>query len=209
VITGGATDGGFSHDPQSGGARPADGGFSLIEVLVTTALMSVIGAAMTVAMVQTYRSTARQESVMSIAFQTHLAFQRLDSEIRYAYAMMPPAANPSTAGFHYAEYSVQTAGVTQCVQLRLGGQRDVLQRRTQRAGESIGSWSTLATGVGSDARFILTKASADGNQHDRLTITMKVRSDTGEIRRPVQFAFTALNTGVGTSSNVCSALDRA
>jgi prepilin-type N-terminal cleavage/methylation domain-containing protein len=209
VVASGVSDAGFREDSRPAGARPADAGFSLIEILVAMAIMSVIGAAMTAAMVQTYKSTTRQESLTSMSFQTHLAFQRLDNEIRYAYVVRRPAANPSITGFYYVEYLVEVAGVRQCTQLRLGGRNDVLQRRTQRSGGPVGAWSALATGLGASARFTVREATESGNQHDQLTITMKVRGDVSSVYRPAQFTFTALNTAVGTSTNICTTLDRA
>lgn len=185
-----------------------DTGITLLELLVTLTIMSVVGATVTAGMVQMYRSTRHTETLTTLTQQAHLAFQRLDREVRYATAIGSPSAVPSGTGHRYVEYAAGTGGTVRCTQLRLGN--GALQRRVRVGSAPTGAWSTLATGIADGGRFSVLNASPDGYQHQRLTvvITISVRPVSNSSTRTAEFTFTALNTSVGAPTDVCTGMAR-
>jgi prepilin-type N-terminal cleavage/methylation domain-containing protein len=110
--------------------RPAarDGGFTLLEVLVSMAIMSVVLVVVIGAITQIYSATARVDTTTADRDQLTVAFRRLDKEIRYATWM----ATPGLVGTrYYVEYAVPDGT---CRQLKYDG--GVL---------SLSSWAT--TGI--------------------------------------------------------------
>lgn len=96
------------------GGRAADEGFSLIEVVVTLAILGVLLSVVATAIVQVYRTSVKAESMSIAQGHLHRAFQRLDKELRYASWIAEPGA-VGTAW--YVEFAGSDG--TQCLQLRL------------------------------------------------------------------------------------------
>lgn len=114
--------------------RPAgDAGTSLVEILVTMAIMSTVGIVFTGAILQSYGATTNVDTRAQAQTQVRLAFQRLDREIRYAYGVTAPAtiaeaaANAGTWNVEFLRLDSQT-GAPECSQLRLKGGKLFLRR---------------------------------------------------------------------------------
>jgi prepilin-type N-terminal cleavage/methylation domain-containing protein len=97
--------------------RPAarDDGFTLLEVLVSMAIMSVVLVVVIGAITQIYSATTRVDTTTYDRDQLTVAFRRLDKEIRYATWMSTPG--PVGTRF-YLEYAVPDGT---CRQLKYSG----------------------------------------------------------------------------------------
>jgi prepilin-type N-terminal cleavage/methylation domain-containing protein len=198
-----------------------DAGFSLIEVMVTMGLMSVVMVVFTAAILQSYRASAKAESISIIQSQLRIAFQRFDRELRYASWI----AQPGQVG---TAWYVEWAGYdgSQCYQLRLetapaGSQEGpnnahgVLQLRTWPLATppvAGASGQTLASNLadpGGSGPFERTDAGvATGGSDfvpdfDRLRV--RLTAQRGDSAASVDTTFTALNTSRNTpDTNDCS-----
>lgn len=99
-------------------ARRGEDGYSLIEVVVTSGMISVLMVIFTTAILQVFRTSGQVESSAAARSQLQLAFQRIDRELRYASWI----ADPGTRGagstlVHYVEFA--SSDNTECLQLRL------------------------------------------------------------------------------------------
>lgn len=198
-----------------------DAGFSLIEVMVTMGLMSVVMVVFTAAILQSYRSSAKAESISIVQSQLRIAFQRFDRELRYASWV----AQPGQVG---TAWYVEWAGYdgSQCYQLRLetapaGSQegpnnaQGVLQLRTwpRATPPAAGTpGQTIASNVadpGSSAPFerqgagVATSGSDFVPDFERLRV--RLTAQRGDSTASVDTTFTALNTSRNTpDTNDCS-----
>jgi Tfp pilus assembly protein PilE len=191
------------------GRSADDGGVALIEALVAVAVMSIVGTIITASMIQINVSTNRNEALSRVASQLHIAFSRLDGEVRYATGITSPNPVRSPQGFLYVEYAVAEGTATRCTQLRAGGADGVLQRRLQSGTAAAGSWTTIATGIGT-ASFELRRAATGQFPHDQLTITLEPMAGAGSspTARRAEYTFTALNTSIETPADVCPTIGR-
>jgi hypothetical protein len=190
--------------------HPEDAGATLLELLVTLGLMSVVMAMITAGMVQMYSTVNRNEELSIVQAQLHVVFQRLDREIRYASGIRQPGQGQAGGGSWYVEYSVLTAGVEDCVQLRLPTAGGRFEHRNQRGAGAVSGWRQLAANVAAGARFSLEPATTDRYAHQQLTIslTSQPRAGVSAGNRPVEYTFTAMNSSIETPSGVCPDLDR-
>jgi prepilin-type N-terminal cleavage/methylation domain-containing protein len=170
-----------------------DRGFGLVELLVATAIMTVVGAVFTTGVLQIYRTTSAVESRSIAQAQVSQALLRLDREVRYAWYISP--TDPARP---YVEYLLVNGGVQQCVQLRLTD--GLLQRRAwthDATAPQPTPWQPIASQVTSAAPF--TRLDATGTLgHQQLTVDLTA-TDTGSSKRST-IAFTALNTDGSTAA---------
>lgn len=202
--------------------RSDDAGYSLIEVLVTTGIMSVVLTMFTTAMLQAYRATGRAESYSIAQSDLHRAFQRFDRELRYAsWVGVPGTVGTGASTVYYAEFA--GADGESCLQLRLepGDQsgnarngRGILQLLRWTAGSPPASGArgqTVASNLVVDATPPFERQAADAKPYSdsdftsdlqRLRIRLTSRVDGATAR--VDTTFTALNTSRDTpAANRC------
>ncbi|MEV8503435.1 type II secretion system protein [Actinoplanes sp. NPDC051475] len=187
-----------------------DAGVSLVELVMTLAIMSIVTALVTASILQMYRSSGRDESLSIEISQLQTAFQQLDRSVRYASGISEPNAAATPGGSWYVEWTAVTAGATVCTQLRLEGPSGQLQRRTRPPGGPTGAWATVASELVGTDPFTLEPASSSTYPHQRLTVNIEVRS-AGEsaVGRRSEMTFTALNTNLTTAAgSVCTDMDR-
>jgi prepilin-type N-terminal cleavage/methylation domain-containing protein len=91
-----------------------DQGFSLTEILVTLAIMSVVTMVMVGATVQIYRGTKAIDNTSESRDQLDISFRRLDRELRYA-SWTSATAGQKVGDRYYMEYAI-SAG---CRQLKI------------------------------------------------------------------------------------------
>jgi prepilin-type N-terminal cleavage/methylation domain-containing protein len=201
-----------------------DAGFSLTEVMVTMAVMSVVMVVFTAAILQVYRTSGKAESISIVQSQLKIAFQRFDRQVRYSSWI----AQPGKVG---TAWYVEWAGYdgSQCYQLRLetapaSGQegpnnaRGVLQMRTWpratppaagtpgqtiannlMAPDSSGPFERQAAGV--------STGSGTGSDFtpDFQRLRVRLTAQRGDSTAQVDTTFTALNTSRNTpATNDCS-----
>ena len=201
------------------GRRPqdtGDAGFSLTEVLVSMAVMSIVMAIASSGFYDMFHTTDSARAAAAAQVELQATFNKLDREVRYAAGVSPQYADGTTwyIDFVYAD----DAGDNRCVQLSLPRAGGALKRREW---PQQGTPSAPATVVANDlasARLdngtpkqvinpFLLEASGDGGSDlDRLNL--KVNSVIGadptkQGFREYDLQFTAMNTVSATLKPVC------
>ncbi len=190
--------------------RRADDGFTLLEVMVGAALMSVVMAIATSGFVDMYRTSEITDAAATAQSDLTDTFGRLDREIRYAYRIN--AAYQIGTSAYGVDYLLSNGDGKSynCVQLSLPLAGGTLMRRTwsQSAATTSadGTAAALATDLsgtvdGSSPFTVLTGA-ADSN-FDRLVLNVRSTvgtSGSSSVTRTFSVQFTALNTQSGIDS---------
>lgn len=113
--------------------RPDEAGYSLIEVIVTSGLVSVLMVIFTTAVLQVFGTGQRVEAAAVARSQLRLAFQRLDRELRYASWISAP--NTVEVGdAWYVEFA--SSDGKECLQLRLAT-RSLAPRDNETDGRGV------------------------------------------------------------------------
>jgi prepilin-type N-terminal cleavage/methylation domain-containing protein len=177
-------------------------GITLIEMVVAMTLMAIFMTMFTGAMLQVYGSIDRGDATSTVQSQLHVAFLRLDRDIRYASALTTPGTDSGTGYLDmYVEYLTVGTSAKTCSQLRLHlptGQPGTLQWRSWTYGNSPGpSWSILASGVSTSQpnAFVVFGLDAESD-FERLELNLTTRSGNGTTAASVltDIKFTALNS---------------
>lgn len=116
----------------------------LVVAMSISAVSLVIIAASFVAM---YRTSSKAESISDTSTQVGLAFNRLDTWIRYAAAISKPGVGSD--GNWYVEWSGAVPSSADCSQLRINVGSHQLQQRTWDLNDTsdvvdLSGWQTLA-----------------------------------------------------------------
>jgi hypothetical protein len=130
-------------------ARPrplGDRGASLVELVVVLALMGVFTAMFTTSVVQVHRATNQTDALGIAQTDLHIAFGRLDAQVRYASWIRPPAANTR---YRYVEFLGRHPATEQprCFRLVLDGSTGQLYGTDWAPGGSPGDRRRLANNV--------------------------------------------------------------
>lgn len=201
-------------DAPEPGRRTDDHGFSLIEVLVTTSIMSVVMVMATGAILEIYSDVQRTEGITTAQDQLGNSFRRLDKELRYANWVSPEGKVDDT---WYLEWST----LSDCRQLVF--KDGVLRQQTwSRTDTPSGSFTTIATdlteieGIAPFTRYIpgdRPYASVSPNtsgvganyELEHAQVRLRFNSKVGATTLPVDVLFTARNTNRNTPElNDCS-----
>jgi len=180
-----------------------DAGVTLLELMITMAIMAVVLMMFTGAMIQIYRSVNKNEAIAAARDGVNLTFARLDKEIRYAAGISTPGV---TGTDQYVEYLITNTGAKTCVQLRLHAPSAQLQRRSWPQSGTPGGWTVLASGIAATNPFTRNPATGDfAFQRLRIDMTANKSGGATATKRQSDITFTALNTSPTTSSdNVCT-----
>jgi prepilin-type N-terminal cleavage/methylation domain-containing protein len=195
-----------------------DAGFSLMEVMVGSALMSVVMAVATGGLVSMYHTTDLTESAALTQTSLTASFNKLDREVRYAYRINDEYSTNDTYGVDYVMPDENNNML--CVQLTLPKAGGTLMRRqwpqTATPASPAATVSAVASNMASAAK------DSDGNQanpfdreapdldsnYDRLNI--EINSTVGQsaygTTRSYDLTFTALNTVSVTNTTAASSL---
>jgi hypothetical protein len=183
-----------------------DTGTTLIDVVISTTLMSFCMAMFTTGILQMYRFANKNETISTAQSQLHIAFIRLEKELRYAAGI----SDPGLVGLNpYVEYLTTNSGNPVCAELRLSVGNQQLQRRTWTHGAAVvapTAWIPLVSGVTTAAPFTVLAADATYN-FQRLQVRLVSSSGAGGTATSTQIdvTFTALNTSLGTPNpSVCT-----
>jgi prepilin-type N-terminal cleavage/methylation domain-containing protein len=185
-----------------------EAGFSLMEVMVTMGVMSVVLALSTTGIVRLYAAQNSTDALASATGQIHIAFVRLDRDIRYASAVSLPGAGSS--GAEYVEYLITNTGTSVCHQLRLTPSGR-LEARREIGGTSPTGWNTMASQLVEPMSFVRRDASPGARAYQQLVISLSTSAGgTGRTARgAAAFTFTALNTSTETAGDAaCNGMGR-
>ncbi len=197
------------HNPagrRPGHPRRDDYGFTVLEMVITTAIMSLCMAVITAGLLQVYRVVNKNESISTGQSQLHIAFLRLDKEIHYAAGISVPAA---VGVDPYVGYLVPTAGIPVCVELRLRVAALQLQRRSWIQGSAPltpSAWIPLASNLSAVQPFRFWAADPTFG-YQRLEVSLTTNSGAGVTASSTHthVPFPARNTSLATSTaTVCT-----
>lgn len=190
----------------------SDRGITLIELVVSMAILGIVLTIVTGAMISMYRATDKAEGITSTSAQVNMALTKLDSSVRYAAEISEPIQK---SGDWYVTYRSTYSGVTDCKQLRFNMATRQLQWRgwTAGAGASPSAWSPLASELhlseagGSPATpFVITTSRGtedlDAIAHQQLRVRFDAVSGEGDRKTTsaTDVTFTAFNARVGGMS---------
>ena len=175
-----------------------DAGFTAIEMVVAMSLMSTLLVVFTTGLVGFFRSANRNQAAVTAQSQIHLAFQRLDTQIRYASAISREGVAPGTSDW-YVEYLSNYTGVPACTQLRLTSSGRLQQRTWTQGDTTLPAFATLASGVSGTQPFTRIPAGTDGYSLDRLVVSVTATGGRDAHARQIDSSFAALNSSVDTS----------
>jgi type II secretory pathway component PulJ len=197
--------------------RPvAERGLTLVELVLTVALLSVVLAVFLSVLVSVQNTVARQERRSRANERVRLAVQQLDREIRSGNVFRDPAAEPNDPAHGqmaggmglrvYTQANADTRGGGRCVQWRIKDGR--LQSRdwtvSWRTDGKVTGWRVVADGIvnpsGTPA-FDLDSSSNFGGRI--LNLTFVVNPGAGDSDVVVQASITGRNTQYGYPVSVC------
>jgi type II secretory pathway pseudopilin PulG len=185
-----------------------DAGLTLVETVVTMGIMAVVMAILGAGMSEIRSQANRIEATSLAQGQLHVAFQRLDRDLRYAVGISTPAV---VGGSTFVEYALTRGGAVDCTQLRYEPSTGVLHSRRRLGAGSVGRWSAVASYLVPPTGFQLAPASTKGGRHQQLEVTLAMLADRARpaTMRQATVRFTALNTSVDTvSDKVCVGMER-
>ncbi|MGC9669226.1 hypothetical protein ACNTMW_22040 [Planosporangium sp. 12N6] len=192
-----------------------DAGATLVELVVGMSVMAVVMVMFTAGILQTYRSVNKGVSLSTAQSQLHVAFLRLDKELRYATGISQPGR---LGGSWYVEYLTQTGGTETCTQLRLSTDGRLTRRvwPTTSSPTPWSRWSPLVSDVAAvgpadaDAPFSYPGSDDAGGSagFQRLRVRLQARSGAGDTATSTgtDVTFTALNAPLSTAADagVCT-----
>jgi prepilin-type N-terminal cleavage/methylation domain-containing protein len=193
--------------------RRSQAGYSLPEVLVATAVTSLLLAAVATAVVGLLGAYRKVQDTQLADDRGRVVLDRLDRDLRQAGTLNPPGV---AGGAAYVEYQtdVGAAGApASCTQWRLDGSAHTLavRRWTLPAPAAAPAWSTVATGVVNDLAaeppFQVTPAQG-AVEHAQLTVQLRLALDRGQAL--TRATVTARNSAPdsGTAAPVCMTYGR-
>lgn len=165
-------------------------------------LMSVFTAMFTASFLQLFRSERSNEAMSTAQAQIHIAFQRLDGEVRYAAGI---SAEGQVGQDWYVEILSTYSGSPQCTQYRFTADGQ-LQRRSWDQGATPPSFTVLASGASATHPFTRYPAVVgSGIDFQRLAVSLSTDGGSAARSRQISIMFTALNTSTNTDSDtVCT-----
>ena len=178
-----------------------DEGFTLIDLMVAAAVMTIVMAVFTANVVRMYRTSNYLQARSIAQTQIGTAMHRLDGQVRYAVGISEPYT--AAGGGQAVDMLVAQKNARTCVQIRAAA--GVLTQRswTYLANPlNLTPWRTLATGLASNAPFDYLPPT-DTLSYQQLAVTLTVGTGTG---KDVNAAtFTALNSDRTTGQDYCAA----
>jgi len=194
-----------------------DAGFSLMEVMVGSALMSVVMAIATGGLISMYRTTNLTESAALSQTALTASFTKLDQDVRYAYRVNDGYLTGTSYAVDYVIPDPDNNLL--CVQLSLPQAGGSLVRRqwpqSSTPADPAATVSTVATDLVTAAKdaegrpvnpFRRSRPDDDSN-FDRLAIQVtSVVGQAGQTNRARSYdlKFTALNTVGLTTTLTCT-----
>jgi hypothetical protein len=181
-------------------SRPAvgdDAGTTLAELMVALALTMVVTAVFITAIVALYQVSNVTNAREIAQAQVHMAFVRVDRQIRYAAGITTPG---QVGADWYAEYVTTNTGPAICGQLRLNAAAEQLQWRSWNRGQTPPTtWAVLASDLSGTTPFTFYEANSYGGvQQLEVQLTATVGSGKAVATRQINEKFTARNTSLRT-----------
>lgn len=208
--------------------RPTgDEGTSLMELMVGMVVMTILMTICTSAIVSMFAGTGKTQGVQNSSLQLNVAFNRLDSQVRYASAIDQPTGSLSTDTLSVT-FLTATPASNRCTQLRIrtlaGTTQQQLVERTWTvtvnpdgtvATSAVSGWSQLAAGItaidqsGASVVPFTVSTPANGTvQQLRLRLIALDSASQAQTKSSSEVVFSALNSVAAvrnhTSSSLCA-----
>jgi hypothetical protein len=186
--------------------RPSgDGGFALMEVLAAMGVLAIFFGMFTGAIVTTFDSSNHSQGIARTTQELSRAFERLDTQVRYASYLATPGQVAGDGNNWYLELQDTNQDPARCIQLRVDRASEQLQQRSWPVGGATSAWLPLASGVvngaatGADAPFVVTRPDQKVRAVQlTLNLVTSQGSGGGAVSSRTQLTFTALNTNLTT-----------
>jgi prepilin-type N-terminal cleavage/methylation domain-containing protein len=217
--------------PEVSTSDHREAGLTLVEMLITMAILALFLALFSTALMAMLRSVQKQTGVVAAQTSTRTAFEMLDKQIRYADAVTTPG---TVAGVQWIEWRVpdpkilvaQSASQERCFQWRATTSTGALQYRSwivpTTGGVAAPGWISVATGlvIGTVPVFTTSIAGlqsapfslpATGQTYSLVqaqvgvALSVSLKSPAG--RSVASSVFTALNSDA-TPDSVCTEVAR-
>ncbi|NMO53278.1 hypothetical protein HH310_19030 [Actinoplanes sp. TBRC 11911] len=202
-----------------------DSGYSLVDIMVATAVLSVLMVATMAAVTEIYSTVTRTVNTSFARDQVNNSFRRLDKDLRYANYVASPVSSASATGTAYSMvYAVPpaTAAGETCRELSYDSGTRVLSWRKWNPTGTKPALSPFAGNLrligGTTAPFTLippdstvygsitTGASGLGKDFspDYFQVRVQFNASVGKVVLPLDVVFTAQNmSGVSPTSSSC------
>jgi prepilin-type N-terminal cleavage/methylation domain-containing protein len=200
--------------PVDPGAAKADGGFTAIEVVMTTAVLSIVMAMSMAFLISAQRTVTVADTRSNNVDQARLGVQQLDRQIRSGNLIYNPAqesdpANGIRPGLSLRVYT-QSNSIQRCVQWRI--YNSLLQTRswttTWQVDDIVSGWRTVADHIVNDTgspAFTLDPTSSFGSR--LLNISLLVNDPRSASKNAeVQASVAGRNTQYGYPNFVCATI---
>jgi prepilin-type N-terminal cleavage/methylation domain-containing protein len=180
------------------GRHGDDAGFTLLEMVVSMVIMSIFMAIFTASAAAMYRVTSKAEGSAHTASQVAMAFDWLDTSVRYANAISAPGTDAQNNW--WVEWSVPYQTDATCTQLLFDSHDGQLKQRTwhESAGtvDGLTGWHILASHLALDDVQPFARHASDQLAHQQLTVHLDARivGRSGESNNVSDVTFTALNS---------------
>ena len=190
-----------------------DDGFTLSEAVVGMILLMIFLTIFSGGLISMYSAANHAQAVAATSGQLGFAFDRLDTEVRYASFLSTPGQDSNDHNNWYVEMQNTNSSPATCVQLRVDQVGKQLQQRSWTDGGEAGDWITLASYVtngavapGSAQPFLVYAATSTVKSAE---LTVNLISGQDATREGAQsttaLALTALNTSQNTpASGLCT-----
>jgi prepilin-type N-terminal cleavage/methylation domain-containing protein len=190
--------------------RPTDGGFTLVELLVSMIVFAIILGIITTAIVTMLHQEQRESGQADNLDASRKVIEMLDHSVRYANGVSQPGTG--TDGSYYVEFQTGNTNQQQtCTQWRYVPTGGELQRRTwqpQLTGTvTAGPWATEAVGmspVGSTPIFSL--ATTSSNTKEELDVMFTATNGAPSTSSASQVSLTAINSTTSTAPTGVNAI---
>jgi hypothetical protein len=180
-------------------------------------LMAIFMSMFSASVVMMYDSTSKTEAIADTASQLSIAFNRLDTSVRYASAITQPGVGSD--GNSYVEWRTTYTGTAVCTQLRLASSVGQLQQRTWTPSASgtytaLSAWQPLASSVRPDAGvgvFTLPSVAQGAPVKLRIYLLAQTMGRSGQTDSVSDVTFTAFNTLPGptpSAGTFCKEVNR-
>ena len=205
---------------SSGGVRSTDGGFTLIEMLVSIFVLGVFMTLLSSGIIHMLTSTEKVQQVDNAVGSLDVAFHAFDKTVRYASDINTPG---QVNGSWYVEYETTNTGNPVCTQWKLNPSTGILQKR-QWSVPTSGSvtapgWINVAYGLyppSGSPPFVVTDPSQSGLLNETLQLDLVASSgppnQTVSGKDATNVTFVAQNTSststTATGGSVCGQVSR-
>jgi Flp pilus assembly protein TadG len=192
--------------------RPArsEDGVTLVELLIVMPFLLIVTGLVMNTLTTAYGAESRVQATSQSSAQVTLAFEALDTEMRYASDVetgQDQTTNPTNYYVWFdSDWNSNSQGAPLCTELDYNNSSGILQQHSWYTGGTVPSgWQALATGLEtSDPTSPFTLHDESSPWWLQITLSSEVVSGSSTGNAQSSFTVTALNTTVNSSNTgVC------